>query len=109
MLITSYLDIAIWVIINLRIALFKLLSLSILLKNVYFQRFMLRKVHALLRAYINITFILKKVDDSLQSVVKQWTTSNLSEMKRDVEMENMYGMCNYFKNSISRFPFVNSK
>lgn len=83
--------------------------MRILLKNVNFQRFMLKKVHALLRAYIYITFILKKVDDSLQSVVKQWTTSNLSEMKRDVEMENMYGMCNYFKNSISRFPFVNSK
>lgn len=48
---------------------------------------MLRKVHALLLACVYITFILKKVDYSIQSVVKKkWTTSNFSEMKRDVEM-----------------------
>lgn len=44
----------------------------------------------LLLACIDIT----KLDDFFQSVVKKWTTTNLSEMKRDVEKENIYGMCN---------------
>lgn len=72
-----------------------------------FSKIYVKEAHVLLLACIDITFILKKVDDSIQSVVKKWTTTNLSEMKRDVEMENIYGMCNYLKNSMSRFPFVN--
>lgn len=44
-----------------------------------------------------------------QECWKELKVTKITEMKRDVEMENMYGMCNYFKNSISRFPFVNSK
>lgn len=52
---------------------------------------MFEEARVLLLACIDITFILKKADDSIHSVVKKWTTTNLSEMKRDVEMENIYG------------------
>lgn len=72
-----------------------------------FSKVYVKEARVLLLACIDITFILKKADDSIHSVVKKWTTTNLSEMKRDVEMENIYGMSNYYENSMSRFPFVN--
>lgn len=74
-----------------------------------FTKIYVKEAHVLLLAYIDITFFLKKVYDSIQSLVKKWTTT-LSEMKRDVEMENIYRMCDYLKkNSMSRCPFVNFK